>query len=124
MTTPGVRTATIEIHRTHWATLEPVVPEVRDRLRRRVLELYAGGPLGHGIRPVVSDGFAEVIVRRRYDDNQGRIERSEVQVVPHGLVPEVLGWLEELGYDVERRDHREDSPRWVRDGDWRTKTRG
>ena len=45
------RTARIDVWRGHRATLEPVVPEVREYLTRTVIAFDAGGPLGHRMRP-------------------------------------------------------------------------
>jgi hypothetical protein len=111
--------ATLELRPTHRATLTPVVPEIRDLLRYPVAEFGAGGRLGHRMEVVDSDWLAPTLIRRRWIEDEERADVREVQVVPQGLVPQVAGLLEKLGYAVEVRDAREDSPRWVRRADWK-----
>ena len=115
------RTAVIDLLPNHSGRLEPVVPEIREWLLRRTVEFAAGGPLGHTVEPVVTDEFAEVYPVSRYDAAEGRVERVEVLRLPQGAVPDAAGWLEELGIEVEVRDRRQDSKRWVRSKGWRTK---
>jgi hypothetical protein len=110
--------ATIEHLPTHWAILTPAVPEVRELLRYPVVEFGGGGPLGHRMEVTESDWLAPTFVRRRYSAATERGEAREVQVVPQGLVPQVVDLLTGLGYAVEVCDRREDSPRWVRRADW------
>jgi hypothetical protein len=112
-------TATIELRPTGWAVLTPPVPEVRELLRYSEVEFEAGGPLGHSMELVESAWLAPVITRRRYSLEAEKGDVREVQVVPQGLVPQVADLLETLGYAVELRDLRRDSPRWSRRADWK-----
>lgn len=117
------REAVIDVLFNQWARLEPVVDEVRERLLRRTFAFTAGGPLGHTVGPAVTDEFADVCYVPRYDAAEGQIERVDVLRLPQGTIPEVVEWLEGLGIEVEVRDHRRDSPQWVRDEEWKKKVR-
>ncbi len=104
--------ATIEIQTTHFAILEPVVPEIRDSLKSYVLEFDASGPLGHTVTLARSDRFSPVI---RHSAT------SEVLRLPQGAIPAVITYLKRLGYGVTVRDRRNDSPRWVCAVDWKSR---
>lgn len=110
--------ATIDIWRGHWATLEPVVPEIHELLESSTLEFDVGGPLGHQMRHVLTWQLTPIIPHLQLD-NDGRVVRPKVQLLPQGLVPDIVECLRELGYDVTIRDHREDSERWVRHDQWK-----
>ena len=111
------RTARIDIWRSHWATLEPVVPEIHEYLKRTVIEFEAGGPLGHQMWAARSTYFTPVSPHPQLEGD--RVVYPDAQLLPQGLIPGVRDWLEELGYRVETRDHREDSERWVRSDAWK-----
>ncbi len=111
------RTARIDVWKGHWATLEPVVPEIREFLQRTVIEFDPGGPLGHRMRAARSTYLTPVVPHRQLEGD--RVVRPDVQILPQGLVAGVREWLEELGYEVETHDHREDSGRWVRHEQWK-----
>ena len=85
--------ATIEIRMTHFAILEPVVPEIRDLLKFDVLEFDAGGPLGHTVTRPLSVRFSRVIRHRTDDAIRDRDNTSEVLVLPQGAIPEVITHL-------------------------------
>lgn len=112
--------ATLEHRPNGRVILTPAVPQVRELLRYPVVEFGAGGPLGHRMEVIESDRLAPAFTRKRYSAAKKRGEVREVQVVPQGLVPQVVGLLDELGYAVEVVDLRGDSPRWVRRADWKT----
>ena len=109
--------ARIDIWRGHRATLEPVVPGVREYLTRVVIEFDASGPLGDRMRPTRSTYLAPVVPHTQLDGDG--VIRPDAQVLSQGLVPGVRVWLEELGYRVEVHDRRKDSERWVQQGRWK-----
>ena len=88
--------ARIDIWRGHRATLEPVVPGVREYLTRVVIEFDASGPLGDRMRPTRSTYLAPVVPHTQLDGDG--VIRPDAQVLSQGLVPGVRVWLEELGY--------------------------
>ena len=114
--------ATIEIRTSHFAILEPVVPEIRDSLKSHVLEFDARGLLGHTVTLALSDRFSRVVHHRTHDAVRDRVNTSEVQVLPQGTIPEVITCLKRLGYQIAVvRDRRNDSLRWVRAIDWKSR---
>jgi hypothetical protein len=117
------QTAKIDLLPNQWGRVEPAVPEVWERLLRVTYKFAAGGPLGHTVEPDFTDQFTDIGYVPRYDASSGRVDYVDVQRVPQGAVPKVKGLLKELGYTVVVKDHREDSPRWVRDNDWKKKVR-
>jgi hypothetical protein len=58
------------------------------------------------------------ILPRSHPAGEG-VLRVDNQVLPQGAVPGVRAVLEDLGYRVEVRDHRQDSERWALDPCWR-----
>ena len=49
--------------------------------------------------------------------------RKRVQRLPQGIIPQVIGWLEELGcYTVKLTDQRHDSSNWVLKAEWHKTT--
>ncbi|WP_171470577.1 hypothetical protein [Frigoriglobus tundricola] len=89
------RTARIDIWKGHWATLEPVVPEIHEYLTRTVVEFDSGDPLGHRMRAARSTYLTPVVQHRQREGNC--VVRPDVQILPQGLVAGVCEWLEELG---------------------------
>lgn len=105
---------TITLRTSHWATMEPVVPEVRARLGRPTWEFAAGGSLGREARPVRDVTLTDVLTRREIDGDRVVVP-VEYQMMPQGLVPVVASWLTDMRYPHTIEDERTDSGRWLRD---------
>ena len=88
-------TAEIELMRSQWAILHPVVPEVGEWLLRRVLEFETGGPLGHTMRPVLSGFFSETFSWTRCDPSGTRFVRRRYQ--------QLVEQVELVGDELRRR---------------------
>ncbi len=110
--------AFLDIQRSHWATLTPVIPAIRDAFSVDLLEFSLGGGLGHFARRALSDHFTSTFTRQTHDKATGQIESREMLQLPVGTVGAVTAMLAKLGHPVNAADHRVDSERWKSSGGW------